>query len=171
MCSNLSPAPDSRNDHQHVHHHMYHHIPTQGNFLGSHSEIQFSIGVSGRWCQICPMADVGVQICSQRFSFFPIFIHTHTYAVPAQLAVQLESVRACHGRLLHQSGCHAGKCFTVVAAHWKGSCSNNDQLPSLFRTGNDRNTHVPAQVQTVKARQRDGRGQRKVYDLSVAVRN
>uniref|UniRef100_A0A182PFG6 RING-type E3 ubiquitin transferase n=1 Tax=Anopheles epiroticus TaxID=199890 RepID=A0A182PFG6_9DIPT len=34
-----------RNDHQHVHHHMYHHIPTQGNFLGSHPEIQFSIGM------------------------------------------------------------------------------------------------------------------------------
>uniref|UniRef100_A0A182N6Q2 RING-type domain-containing protein n=1 Tax=Anopheles dirus TaxID=7168 RepID=A0A182N6Q2_9DIPT len=34
-----------RNDHQHVHHHMYHHIPTQSNFLGSHPEIQFSIGL------------------------------------------------------------------------------------------------------------------------------
>ncbi|XP_053666833.1 uncharacterized protein LOC128715932 [Anopheles marshallii] len=34
-----------RNDHQHVHHHMYHHIPSQSNFLGSHPEIQFSIGL------------------------------------------------------------------------------------------------------------------------------
>uniref|UniRef100_A0A182M118 RING-type E3 ubiquitin transferase n=1 Tax=Anopheles culicifacies TaxID=139723 RepID=A0A182M118_9DIPT len=34
-----------RNDHQHVHHHMYHHLPSQGNFLGSHPEIQFSIGL------------------------------------------------------------------------------------------------------------------------------